>query len=69
MASKSTTAANYVYDTLVMVSLGAWKITFAGNKFILAVGLIPILTHLSSRWTVPLSDHLLFAVDLCDRFF
>ena len=31
MASKSTTAANYVYDTLVMVSLGAWKMTFAGN--------------------------------------
>jgi hypothetical protein len=53
MASKSTTAAKYVYDTLVMVSLGAWKMTFAGNT--LAVRLIPILTHLSSRWTVPLT--------------
>jgi hypothetical protein len=31
MASKSTTAAKYIYDTLVMVSLGAWKMTFAGN--------------------------------------
>jgi hypothetical protein len=52
MASKSTTAAKYIYDTLVMVSLGAWKMTI---QFILAVRLIPILTHLSSRWTVPLS--------------
>jgi hypothetical protein len=25
-------------------------------QFILAVRLIPILTHLSSRWTVPLSQ-------------
>jgi hypothetical protein len=31
MASKSTTAAKYIYDTLVMVSLGALKRTFAGN--------------------------------------
>ena len=31
MASKSTTAAKYIYDTLVMVSLGALKMTFAGK--------------------------------------
>jgi hypothetical protein len=31
MASKSTAAAKYIYDTLVMVSLGAWNMTFAGN--------------------------------------
>jgi hypothetical protein len=31
MASKSTTAAKFIYDTLVMVSLGAWKMTFASN--------------------------------------
>jgi hypothetical protein len=31
MASKSTTAAKYIYDTLVMVFLGALKMTFAGN--------------------------------------
>jgi hypothetical protein len=33
MASKSTTAAKYFYDTLVMVYLGALKMTFAGNTF------------------------------------
>jgi hypothetical protein len=31
MASKSTTAAKYVYAPLVMVSFGAWKTTLAGN--------------------------------------
>jgi hypothetical protein len=31
MASRSTTAAKYIYDTLVMVSLGALKMTFAGK--------------------------------------
>jgi hypothetical protein len=31
MASKSTTATKFIYDTLVMVSLGALKMTFAGN--------------------------------------
>jgi hypothetical protein len=31
MASKSSTAAKNVYTPLVMVSLGAWKTTLAGN--------------------------------------
>ncbi len=31
MASKSTTAAKYIYDTLMMVSFEALKITFADN--------------------------------------
>jgi hypothetical protein len=31
MASKSTTAAKNVYAPLVMMSLGAWKTTLAGN--------------------------------------
>jgi hypothetical protein len=68
MASKSPTAAKYIYDTLVMVSLGAWKMTFAGNTANLAVRLIPILTHLSPRWTAPLSHssplHLLHRLNM-----
>jgi hypothetical protein len=31
MASKSSTAAKNVYTPLVMMSLGAWKTTLAGN--------------------------------------
>jgi hypothetical protein len=31
MASKSTKAAENVYETLVMVSIGAWLMTLAGN--------------------------------------
>ncbi len=34
--------------------LGHWKWHLPAKQFILAVRLTPILTHLSSRWTVPL---------------
>jgi hypothetical protein len=32
MASKSTKAAEKVYEILVMVSIGAWQMTLAGNS-------------------------------------
>ncbi len=42
--------------------LGHGKWHLPAIQFILAVRLIPILTHLSSRWTVPLRHHAIFSV-------
>jgi hypothetical protein len=54
MASKSTTAAKYVMLLSWGCPLGHGKWHLPAIQFILTVRLIPILTHLSSRWTVPL---------------
>jgi hypothetical protein len=40
--------------------LGHDKLHLSARQIFIAVRLIPILTHLSSRWTVPLNVHDLF---------
>ncbi len=56
MASKSTTAAKYVYAPLVRCPLGHGKGHLQATQIFIAVQLITILTHLSSGWTVPLRN-------------
>jgi hypothetical protein len=56
VASITTTAAVNVYAPLVMVSLKAGKGHLLAREYIIMDRLIPILTPLSSRWRVPLTD-------------
>ncbi len=60
IASKSTKAAENVYFPLVMVSIGARQRTLSGKRvqYIIMDRLIPILTPLICRWTVPLTSSL-----------